>query len=148
MSGRRPADPQSPLRASHLLRNPAVWVPPAVMASVLVFVMTLIANFEPLRQILAGVRAILYLNAQGAVGLTRAWVATAIGLVFWVVVGAAITIWYDRRGLSRLPPDLLEYVNRTASEYVHQDRQAPAGERPGSDAVAGPEDGSTASLGD
>jgi YhgE/Pip-like protein len=96
-----------------------------------------IANFEPLRQILGGVRAILYLNAQGAAGLTRAWVATALGLVFWVAVGAAITIWYDRRGLDRMSPDLLEYVNRAASDYVREDRRSPAGHGAGRDAAAG-----------
>lgn len=99
-----------------------------------------IANFEPLRQILGGVRAILYLNAQGAAGLTRAWLAAALGLVFWVVVGAAITIWYDRRGLDRLSPDLLEYVNRAAADYVREDRQSPAGDGSGSDAAAGRKD--------
>ncbi len=42
MSARQPPGPLSPLRASQLLRNPAIWLPPAVMASVLVFVMTLV----------------------------------------------------------------------------------------------------------
>lgn len=96
-----------------------------------------IANFEPLRQILDGVRAILYFNAQAAAGLSRAWIATALGLVFWVAVGAAITLYYDRRGLDRMSPDLLEYVNRAASDYVREDRQSPAREGAGRDVAAG-----------
>src|SRR6202041_1379968 len=63
-----------------------------------------VANFEPLRQILGGVRAILYFNASGDAGLNRGLILTAIGLVFWVLVGAGVTIWYDRKGLDRLPP--------------------------------------------
>jgi Protein of unknown function (DUF3533) len=76
-----------------------------------------VANFEPLRQILDGVRAILYFDARGAAGLTRAWVASAIGLVLWVALGALVTIWYDRKGLYRMPPDLMEYVDRAVAEY-------------------------------
>jgi hypothetical protein len=74
-----------------------------------------LANFEPLRQILDGVRAILYFDARGDAGLTRAFVATALGLAFWVVLGAVVTNWYDRKGLSRLPPDSLK-SDRAARE--------------------------------
>jgi hypothetical protein len=76
-----------------------------------------LANFEPLRQILDGVRAILYFDAKGAAGLTRAWVATAIGLVFWVSLGALVTIWYDRKGMYRMLPDPMEYVDRAVAEH-------------------------------
>ena len=62
-----------------------------------------VAFFEPLRQVLDGVRAILYFGAAGSAGLTCGLVLTAIGLVFWFVVGVAVTIWYDRQGLDRLP---------------------------------------------
>ena len=65
-----------------------------------------LANFEPLRQVLDGVRAILYFDARGDAGLTRAFVATSLGLVFWLVLGTLVTIWYDRRGLDRLPSEL------------------------------------------
>jgi YhgE/Pip-like protein len=64
-----------------------------------------LANFEPLRQVLDGVRAILYFDARGDAGLTRAFVATSLGLVFWLVLGTLVTISYDRRGLDRLPPE-------------------------------------------
>lgn len=70
-----------------------------------------VANFEPLRQIVAAVRAILYFNASGDAGLDRAIVLTAIGLVLWIVTGASITLWYDKKGFDRMPtttstPDL------------------------------------------
>ena len=76
------------------------------------------ANFEPLRQVLGGVRAILYFNAQADAGLTRGLVLTAVGLVFWLIVGAAVTRWYDRRGMDRLQPDMLEFVQRSARAYA------------------------------
>ena len=76
-----------------------------------------IANFEPLRQILDGVRAILYFDGRGDAGLTRAWVASGIGLVLWVSVGLLVTSWYDRRRLYRMPPDLMEYVDRAVADY-------------------------------
>ena len=65
-----------------------------------------IENFEPLRQILVGVRAILYFDGRGDAGFTRAWVASGIGLVFWVSVGLLVTTWYDRKRLYRMPPTL------------------------------------------
>ena len=61
------------------------------------------ANFEPLRQILDGVRAILYFDARGGAGLTRAWVASGLGLVFWMGLGILVTTWYDRKRLYRMP---------------------------------------------
>jgi YhgE/Pip-like protein len=76
------------------------------------------ASFEPLRQVLGGVRAIMYFNAQADAGLTRGVVLTTVGLVFWVIVGTAVTRWYDRRGMDRLQPDVLEYVQRSARAYT------------------------------
>ena len=76
------------------------------------------ASFEPLRQVLGAVRAILYFNAQADAGLTRGLVLTAIGLIFWIMVGTAVTKWYDRRGLDRLQPDVLEFVQRSARAYT------------------------------
>ena len=75
------------------------------------------ANFEPLRQILVGVRAILYFDGRGDAGLTRAWVASGIGLVFWVSVGLLVTAWYDHKRLYRMPPDLMRYVDRAVADY-------------------------------
>jgi YhgE/Pip-like protein len=81
-----------------------------------------VANFEPLRQILDGVRAILYFGARGNAGLTRAWVASGLGLVFWVVLGISVTTWYDRKRLHRMPPELMEYVDRAVLAYRDETR--------------------------
>jgi YhgE/Pip-like protein len=66
----------------------------------------LASRIEPLRQILVGVRAILYLNAQADAGVTHGFVLAAIGLVFWILVGVTVTVWYDGRGLYRRPPQV------------------------------------------
>lgn len=63
-----------------------------------------LAEFEPLRQILAGTRAILYFDARADAGLTRALVAAAVGLVFWLVVGTVVVRWHDRKGFNRIDP--------------------------------------------
>jgi hypothetical protein len=76
-----------------------------------------VANFEPLRQILDGVRAILYFDGRGDAGLTRAWVASGIGLVLWVSLGLLVTAWYDRKRLYRMPPDLMRYIDRAVADY-------------------------------
>jgi YhgE/Pip-like protein len=89
-----------------------------------------VASFEPLRQILGAVRAILYFNAYGDAGLDRGLLLAAIGLVFWVVVGTAGTMWYDRKGLYRMQPGLMEYVRSSASAYGDQDQIHEAVEDP------------------
>jgi hypothetical protein len=78
------------------------------------------AAFEPLRQVLGGVRSILYFNAQADAGLTRGVVLSSIWLVFWVIIGAAVTRWYDHKGLDRLNPDVLEFIQRSARPYIAQ----------------------------
>jgi ABC-type multidrug transport system permease subunit len=82
------------------------------------------ANFEPLRQILDGVRAILYFGGRGDAGLTRAWAASAIGLLVWVGVGLGVTTWYDRKRLYRMPPDLMEHIDRAVAGY-RRDKATP-----------------------
>jgi hypothetical protein len=77
-----------------------------------------VAEVEPLRQILGGVRAILYFKAMGDAGLHRALIMTAAGLVFWIAAGAAVTIYYDRRGLHRLSPEVMGYVNQAVKERI------------------------------
>jgi uncharacterized phage infection (PIP) family protein YhgE len=83
-----------------------------------------VANFEPLHQILDGMRAILYFGARGDAGLTRAWIATGAGLVFWLALGVLVTTWYDRRRLYRMPPDLMAYVDRAVLAYRAEKRQS------------------------
>jgi YhgE/Pip-like protein len=75
---------------------------------------------EPLRQVLAGTRSILYFGAQGTAGLTRGTVAAAAGLLFWLVLGTAVVTWYDRKGLYRVSPDLLAYVTKSVEGYKAQ----------------------------
>jgi YhgE/Pip-like protein len=82
-----------------------------------------VANFEPLRQILSGVRAILYFNSALSAGLSRALILTAVGLVFWVVIGVVVTNWYDRRGFDRLRPEVLAYTYSAVRTYKEQRQQ-------------------------
>lgn len=82
----------------------------------------LLSEAEPLRQILAGDRAILYFGAQADAGLTRGVVAAAIGLLCWLVAGTLIVRWYDRRAMHRLTPELLAYVDRAVQDYRAQER--------------------------
>ncbi len=134
------------IRASTLLRVRTVWLAPIALTAILMFFsggtvpvqalpsfFRFATSFEPLRQVLGGVRAILYFNAQADAGLTRGVVPTAVGLVFWLIAGAAVTRWYDRRGMDRLQPDVLEFAQRSARAYTagaqapvtHRDRAWP-----------------------
>ena len=60
--------------------------------------------FEPMHQLSAGVRSILYFDARADAGLERAWIMIAVGFVVAFVFGFAMTHYYDRRGLRRLTP--------------------------------------------
>ncbi len=73
-----------------------------------------LAEFEPLRQIAGGVRAILYYDAQGDAGLTRGWVMMAAGLVAAALFGFGVLGWYDRKGLHRIPVEAEPEKNATA----------------------------------
>jgi hypothetical protein len=84
----------------------------------------ILRNFEPLRQIVDGVRAILYFDARGGAGLTRAWIASGLGLVFWMGLGILVTTWYDRKRLYRMPPDLMEYIDRAVLAYRKETRES------------------------
>jgi hypothetical protein len=75
------------------------------------------ADIEPLRQILDGVRSIMYFNLSADSGLTRGWIMTAVGLVFWLLAGAVVTRLYDRHGLDRIAPDMLAHINKSVDEY-------------------------------
>jgi YhgE/Pip-like protein len=85
-----------------------------------------LSNFEPLRQVLAGTRSIMYLNAQADAGLTRGTVAAGLGLLFWLAVGTAIVKWYDGKRLYRLHPDILAHVTASVQDYKSQQAMAAA----------------------
>jgi YhgE/Pip-like protein len=63
-----------------------------------------LSHFEPMRQLSDGVRAILYFDARGDAGLTRAWIMTAIGAVIGLLFGFTMTVYYDRKGHKRFTP--------------------------------------------
>ena len=76
-----------------------------------------LSNVEPLRQVLAGTRSIMYFGAQADAGLIRGTLAAALGLLFWLALGTAIVKWYDRKRLYRLQPDLLAHVSKSVQDY-------------------------------
>ncbi len=84
-----------------------------------------ISHADPLRQILGGVRSILYLEARADAGLAEGAIATAVGLLFWLGFGAFFTRRYDKSGRDRLDPELLTYVHESADAY--RDQHPPAG---------------------
>ncbi|HTZ87248.1 MAG TPA: DUF3533 domain-containing protein [Solirubrobacteraceae bacterium] len=81
-------------------------------------VLKVVSHADPLRQILGGVRSILYFDGRADAGLGQGAIATGIGLVFWLAFGAFFAKSYDRKGLNRMDPALLEYVNRAADAYA------------------------------
>ncbi|MFD8142924.1 YhgE/Pip domain-containing protein [Streptomyces sp. NPDC059708] len=62
-----------------------------------------LSEFEPLRQITEGLRSLLYYGAQADAGLARAWASMGIALAAALAFGFAVTAFYDRRGLHRIP---------------------------------------------
>lgn len=97
-------------------------------------VLKLVSDIEPLRQILAGDRAILYFGAAGDAGLDRGLILASAGLAFWLALGTTVVRWYDRKGLHRIRPEDLAYVHQTISTFHAADPQ------PGApDAPAGPQ---------
>ncbi|WP_433729378.1 YhgE/Pip domain-containing protein [Nocardia sp. CA-129566] len=62
-----------------------------------------LADFEPMHQVYLGIRAILYFNADGAAGLSRASWMTLLGLAIGLSLGAIVTRYYDRKELHRAP---------------------------------------------
>jgi hypothetical protein len=87
-----------------------------------------LSNAEPLRQILAGTRSIMYFNARADAGLTRGTVAAGLGLLVWLAAGTVIVKWYDRKGFYRLDPGVLAHANAAAQDY--QSQRAPPTRRP------------------
>jgi YhgE/Pip-like protein len=75
------------------------------------------SQFEPLRQIFDGNRALLYFDGQLDAGLGRSLIVIVAELVVWVVIGVLVTTWYDRKQFHRMSPEALEYINRSVDEY-------------------------------
>ncbi|WP_415954449.1 YhgE/Pip domain-containing protein [Streptomyces sp. KLOTTS4A1] len=63
-----------------------------------------LAVFEPMRQLVDGVRSILYFDARAGAGLTRGWIMIGIGLAISLAFGFLMTRYYDRKGLYRMVP--------------------------------------------
>ncbi|MEY9874558.1 YhgE/Pip-like protein [Streptacidiphilus sp. MAP12-33] len=91
--------------------------------------------FEPMRQLSAGVRSILYFDARADAGLTRAWVMIAVGFVAALLFGFAMTRYYDRKGLERLTPqpqhDQPQHDQPRHDEAPHDRPEGPAAPAPG-----------------
>ncbi len=83
-------------------------------------VLRALSNVEPLRQVLAGTRSIMYFGAKADAGLTRGALAAGLGLLIWLAIGTVVVRWYDRRHLYRLQPDLLAQVDRAVRDYKSQ----------------------------
>ncbi|MEV4126823.1 DUF3533 domain-containing protein [Nocardia sp. NPDC049707] len=62
-----------------------------------------LADFEPMHQVYLGIRAILYFNADGSAGLSRAIWMTLAGLVIGLLLGGVVARYYDWKGLHRAP---------------------------------------------
>ncbi|RAV10664.1 hypothetical protein DQP55_15320 [Mycolicibacterium sp. GF69] len=60
-----------------------------------------LATFEPMHQVFLGARALLYFDGRVDAGLTHALISTTVGLLIGLTIGAAVTRFYDRRGLNR-----------------------------------------------
>ncbi|WP_019071541.1 YhgE/Pip domain-containing protein [Streptomyces hokutonensis] len=63
-----------------------------------------LSHFEPMRQLSDGVRAILYFDARGDAGLTRAWTMIGVGAAIGLLFGFVMVQYYDRKGHKRLTP--------------------------------------------
>jgi hypothetical protein len=100
------------------------------------------SEFEPLRQILDGNRALLYFDGQLDAGLGRSLIVIGVELVIWLIIGVVVTTWYDRKHFHRMAPETLEYVNRSVDEYeaqrAHPVGGAPEGGIPAEDQVDAP----------
>ena len=95
----------------------------------------IVGHVEPLRNTLLGTRAILYFGARGDAGLTTSLTVLACEVVFWAALGFAATLWYDHKGLDRISPELIGYINRTVDQAVAE--RTDAAEASGNGSVAG-----------
>jgi len=64
-------------------------------------------------------------GSSTAAGLTRGFLLTGASLILWLVLGVTVTKWCDHRGLDRMPPELLDYVSRSAAAFAEGTREPP-----------------------
>ncbi|MEV7325378.1 DUF3533 domain-containing protein [Streptomyces sp. NPDC093970] len=74
-----------------------------------------LAEFEPMRQINDGIRALLYFDARADAGLDRGWSMIAVGGLLGLALGFAVARRRDRRGHQRLTPQQLAALHRAAA---------------------------------
>lgn len=79
-------------------------------------VFNVVGHVEPLRQLIAGTRAILYFDARGDAGLTHALIVLAAEFLFWAALGLVVTTWYDSRKLDRIPANVLSEVDQAIDQ--------------------------------
>jgi YhgE/Pip-like protein len=79
-----------------------------------------LSHADPLRQLFISVRSIIYFDGSAAAGWPAAAAVLTIELLIWVVLGVTVTRWYDRRGLHRLHPDIVAYVNKSAESFARE----------------------------
>lgn len=97
-----------------------------------------LANFEPMRQVFIGTRALLYFDGRLDAGLGRSLTLTVIGLVIGVVFGAVLTWIYDRKGIHRIAavpttaPAATPAPETGSAEPAHSMSGAPSDATPGS----------------
>lgn len=87
-----------------------------------------LADFEPMRQINDGARAILYFDARADAGLARGWLMIAVGSVLGLALGLIVALIRDRRGHQRL--------TRHQIHSVHADFHSGGSVPPPADPVA------------
>jgi YhgE/Pip-like protein len=75
-----------------------------------------VGQVEPLRQLLGGSRDVLYFGDQWHAGVAHAVLVLGLELAFWVALGLMFTIWYDRRKLYRVSPDVITTVEHAVSQ--------------------------------
>jgi YhgE/Pip-like protein len=90
-----------------------------------------ISGVDPLHRIFTAVRSIVYFDGQATDGWPMSILVLVAEIAFWVLLAAIVVTRYDRRGLDRMRPELLERVLRAsrtgdAEDAAHADAAAAA----------------------
>lgn len=67
---------------------------------------------KPLSPVATGVATAPPMRASQLLGVRAVWITPLL-----VAVGFVVSTWYDRRGLDRMAPEVLEFVHRSAEAY-------------------------------